>query len=60
MSSPAQVIRPKRRAWPAAASRAIDGKARRGGSEMAPNPIAATAAKNPSTKISAAIIAGFP
>ena len=38
-------IRQKRRACPTAASRAIAGKARIGGSDTAPNPTAATAAK---------------
>ena len=47
----------KRKAWPMAASRAMRGKARIGGSEMAPNPMAATAAKRPSSRISVTIIA---
>ena len=45
-----------RRACPMAASRAIRGKARIGGSETAPKPMAAMAAKSPSRRMSAAII----
>ena len=56
MSTP-PCISTKRRAWPTAASSAMTGKARIGGSEMAPKPMAATAAKNPSERISGSIIA---
>ena len=41
---------------PNAASMAIILNARKGGSEIAPNPIPATAAKNPSVRMSSAII----
>ena len=56
MSSPA-CIRAKRNAWPTAASSAMTGKARIGGSEMAPKPMAAIAAKNPSERRSSSVIA---
>ena len=57
MSTEKQCIRQNRRACPMAASRAIRGKARIGGSETAPKPMAAMAAKSPSRRMSAAIIA---
>ena len=50
-------IRQKRRTCPTAASRAIAGKARIGGSDTAPNPTAATAAKNPSERMASSVIA---
>ena len=50
MSMPAQFIEQNRRACPTAASRAMRGKARIGGSETAPKPTAATAAKKPVEK----------
>ena len=46
ISSAAQCISVKRKAWPMAANGAMRGKARIGGSEMAPNPMAAAAAKS--------------
>lgn len=56
MSTP-HCISAKRRACPTAASRAMTGKARIGGSEIAPKPMAATAANSPSESMSNAIIA---
>ena len=51
MSIPAYVIRQKRQAWPTAASSAIILNALRGGSEMAPKPTPATAAKRASERM---------
>ena len=56
ISIPRNVIRQYLEACPAAARMAIYGKALRGGPEMDPNPMAATAAKRPSEMMSSIII----
>jgi hypothetical protein len=59
MSNPAKCIKQYRQACPKAAKIAIILNARNGGSDMAPNPIPAIAAKKPSEIISKIIITSY-